>query len=243
MTSEINSANEFRILVNREQNHVLKDIGYKRISNTIYKDGRLQEICKTVLESLFDVLNIEHSVIAISENSFISIIANHGSSYPIGARIPKIASLADVFKSSSEFKIQPIQTNQLFLLKESETLLTFAIPLVVGGQVFGLISYCIPEPVAEEHVSFLQIATSIVSLSIQKATNKSNQDDHKILLLITPREREVLALLPKGYTNIEIAETLGISSGTVKIHIEHILSKLELKDRTQAAVMASKLGL
>jgi DNA-binding CsgD family transcriptional regulator len=243
MTSEINSANEFRQLVSREQDHVLKDIGFGRISNTIYQDGRLQEICKTILESLFDVLNIEHSVVAISENAFISIIANHGASYPIGARVPKIASIAEVFKSPSEFKIQPIQTKQLFLLKESEGLLTFAIPLVVGGQVLGLIAYCTNKAITEEHISFLQITTSIISLSIQKSTNKSNQEDHKILLLITPREREVLALLPKGYTNNEIAETLGISSGTVKIHIEHILSKLDLKDRTQAAVMASKLGL
>jgi DNA-binding NarL/FixJ family response regulator len=53
----------------------------------------------------------------------------------------------------------------------------------------------------------------------------------------------VLALLPKGYTNAEIAEILGIASGTVKVHIEHILSKLDLKDRTQAAVKASELGL
>lgn len=243
MTSEINSANEFRQLINRDQQHALKAVSYGRIANTIYTDGGLENISKVILDSLFDVLNIEHSVVAISENAFISIVANHGASYPIGARVPKIASLAEVFKASCEFKIQPIQTKQLFLLKESEGLLTFAIPLGVGGQVLGLIAYCVSQPIAEEHVSFLQIATSIVSLSIQKSGNKLNQDDHKILLQITPREREVLALLPKGYTNIEIAETLGISSGTVKIHIEHILSKLELKDRTQAAVMASRLGL
>lgn len=60
---------------------------------------------------------------------------------------------------------------------------------------------------------------------------------------LTPREREVLQLLSQGKTNPEIAGALVISLGTVKIHVEHILSKLNVTDRTQAAVRAAELGL
>ncbi len=56
------------------------------------------------------------------------------------------------------------------------------------------------------------------------------------------REREVLGLLARGGSNREIAEQLQISASTVKVHVEHILAKLEVSDRTQAAVRAVQLG-
>jgi len=60
---------------------------------------------------------------------------------------------------------------------------------------------------------------------------------------LSPREREVLELLTKGQTNREIARKLTVSVSTVKIHVEHILAKLEVSDRTQAAVRAIEMGL
>jgi DNA-binding NarL/FixJ family response regulator len=60
---------------------------------------------------------------------------------------------------------------------------------------------------------------------------------------LTPREREVLGLVAEGKTNAEIAQALFLSVGTVKIHVEHIIAKLGVSDRTQAAVRALELGL
>jgi DNA-binding NarL/FixJ family response regulator len=60
---------------------------------------------------------------------------------------------------------------------------------------------------------------------------------------LSPREREVLQLLSQGQTNREIAHNLTVSTSTVKIHVEHIFSKLGVSDRTQAAVRAIELGL
>lgn len=60
---------------------------------------------------------------------------------------------------------------------------------------------------------------------------------------LTAREREVLQLLATGQTNREIARQLVVSPGTVKTHIEHIIRKLDVSDRTQAAVRGIQLGL
>jgi DNA-binding NarL/FixJ family response regulator len=55
---------------------------------------------------------------------------------------------------------------------------------------------------------------------------------------LTPREREVLAALAGGGTNKEIAIALGITPGTVKTHVERLIGKLGVRDRTQAAILA-----
>lgn len=55
---------------------------------------------------------------------------------------------------------------------------------------------------------------------------------------LTQREREVLAGLADGATNKEIAQKLGISPGTVKTHVERLIGKLGVRDRTQAAILA-----
>ncbi|UWU19167.1 response regulator [Rhizobium sullae] len=60
---------------------------------------------------------------------------------------------------------------------------------------------------------------------------------------LTVREREILVRLTTGETNKEIAKSLDISPGTVKVHVERILYKLRVADRTQAAVMAVRAGL
>jgi DNA-binding NarL/FixJ family response regulator len=59
---------------------------------------------------------------------------------------------------------------------------------------------------------------------------------------LTPREREVLALIGQGASNREIASALYISEGTVKNHVTHLLNRLALRDRTQAALLAASLG-
>jgi DNA-binding NarL/FixJ family response regulator len=59
---------------------------------------------------------------------------------------------------------------------------------------------------------------------------------------LTQRELDVLRLVAEGKTNAEIAQSLFISLGTVKAHVERIIAKLGVSDRTQAAVRAVELG-
>ena len=60
---------------------------------------------------------------------------------------------------------------------------------------------------------------------------------------LTPREREVLELIGRGLSNKRIALELGVSEKTVKTHVGHLLAKLGVTDRTQAALRAVRSGL
>ncbi len=60
---------------------------------------------------------------------------------------------------------------------------------------------------------------------------------------LTPREHQVLELIARGFSNKRIARELGIAEKTVKTHVGHVLAKLGVTDRTQAALHAVRAGL
>ena len=80
--------------------------------------------------------------------------------------------------------------------------------MVLDGSVAGLLAHALNAPPAATHTD------------------------------LTDREREILGLLSDGRSNKEIARVLGISDATVKVHIKHVLSKLNMKSRLEAAVWA-----
>ena len=60
---------------------------------------------------------------------------------------------------------------------------------------------------------------------------------------LTDRETEILRLMAGGYSNKEIANSLGVAEGTVKNHVSNILSKLGVRDRTRAVLKAFEIGI
>jgi NarL family two-component system response regulator LiaR len=76
----------------------------------------------------------------------------------------------------------------------------------------------------------------VTTKMVNRMTNKTIQLHEDL----TNREREVLMLISQGKSNQEIADELFITLKTVKTHVSNILSKLEVEDRTQAAIYAFK---
>ena len=87
------------------------------------------------------------------------------------------------------------------------------------------------------------LAPAITRRLIERFTRPQPALHHIGIARLTPREREVLTLLATGLSNHELAATMHLSEGTIKSHINHILTKLDLRDRVQAVVLAYQSGL
>ncbi|OEG00032.1 DNA-binding response regulator [Vulcanibacillus modesticaldus] len=110
----------------------------------------------------------------------------------------------------------------------------------------GAFSYLLKTSRAEEITTAIRqavigiptIDSKVTGMMINRMQKEPPKHEH-----LTPRELEVLSLIGKGMSNKEIGETLFIGIKTVKTHVSNILAKLELDDRTQAAIYANKHGL
>ena len=92
--------------------------------------------------------------------------------------------------------------------------------------------------------SFLQsTVTGRVVAAFARMMEEGGVRAQALVLPLSPREREILAQLGTGASNKEIADRLNLAEGTVKNHVTNILSKLDVRDRTQAALRARQLGL
>ena len=87
------------------------------------------------------------------------------------------------------------------------------------------------------------IDPSIGGTLLSHVAKTSTQQDTTITADLSERELEILKLLASGLTNTEIAARLFLSKGTVRNYISAILTKLDVEDRTQAAVLAVRHGL
>jgi DNA-binding NarL/FixJ family response regulator len=87
------------------------------------------------------------------------------------------------------------------------------------------------------------LAPSVATRVLDQATGSRPSPEQERLDEVTPREREVLALLGRGLSNRQIAADLYVSEKTVKTHVSSILTKLRVADRTQAALFAVRQGL
>jgi DNA-binding NarL/FixJ family response regulator len=89
------------------------------------------------------------------------------------------------------------------------------------------------------------VAPAITRRLIEEFCRRPSSDDarRKELADLTGREVEVLTLIGRGLSNREIAQTLVVAETTVKTHVAHVLSKLDLRDRAQAVVVAYETGL
>jgi DNA-binding NarL/FixJ family response regulator len=126
--------------------------------------------------------------------------------------------------------------------------------LVLGALRAGASGFLLKDAPAEDMVDAIRvvaggdalIAPSVTRRLLDRFASKLPDPHHSrsaALEALTARELEVLGLVARGMSNAEIAEQLVVSETTIKTHVGRILSKLDLRDRVQAVVLAYETGI
>jgi DNA-binding NarL/FixJ family response regulator len=125
---------------------------------------------------------------------------------------------------------------------------------VVESLRAGASGFLLKDAPAEDLVEAIRIVAAGEALLAPSVTRRlldrvasrlppANEDTIPALSELTERELEVLKLMARGMSNAEIAEKLVVSETTVKTHVSRVLSKLDLRDRVQAVILAYETGL
>ena len=242
---EPTSAKDFRtetrkIQILSSQLDLLTNIGLN-----IINEGLSTNTYPYILDELCKFSTQEHGMIAIEVAGVYKVKVSQGAGLLSGSRIASSVSSHITFLPHQQILMNECSQHQLWSRPQSCIQSEWILPIRIVTQTFGFIALASETPtplLSEAEIKIMQTMAAIIGLSLQPNSAAPQLKDLEALALLTPREKEVLTLIPLGLSNAQIGEKLGITAGTVKIHVERILSKLGLSDRTQAAVKATKMG-
>ncbi|MDQ1921123.1 helix-turn-helix transcriptional regulator [Massilia pseudoviolaceinigra] len=187
------------------------------------------------------------SVLA-DDNGALRVQAARGEVLPAGMRFPAQGALAAGLKDEAGVLVRRNSVSQMLLPAGAMAGIELLFPLRSAGRALGVLQLAsrrpLPVPGEADLAALSTLASMLASALPQGAARPAvpAAQSAKLLTPLTPREREVLGLLPHGLTNADIALRLGIAPGTVKVHVERIIHKFGLADRTQVAARAVELG-
>lgn len=216
---------------------------YNNFGKQLFEHGWGLNVAESLLSMLCTLHSAQHALIAIENTGKLLIFCQIGQTLPTGSRVPMMGILAMMLKNPVKFMLYEHKNTQLWTHGDTnhhECL----VPIALGQHGKGIIALSGKKLTLDhEEIETLQALAGMIALAISQHQGPvRSETDQAVLETLTPREREILALLPSGLSNNELGEKLGIAAGTAKIHVERVLYKLGVKDRTQAAVKAVELG-
>jgi len=202
---------------------------------------------KSLLESQADfqiVGEAENGKIAIAVVEQLYDTPEQPDLILMDVRMPVMDGVAAIKKLSEQFSSIPVLVLSTF---DDDEYITQAMQ-------FGAKGYLLKDTAIEEIANAIRTAikgyTQLGPGLFQKFLTTSSQHHYPLsqelattLQALSPREKEVLSLIAQGASNKEIAKKLYIAERTVKAHVTSILSQLNLRDRTQAAILATQYRL
>ncbi|WP_322028117.1 helix-turn-helix transcriptional regulator [Burkholderia sp. BCC1977] len=200
-----------------------------------------------VLEMALGLLSLSDGLIACVDGGFPEVLASRGDALAVGTRLLDGFVIEFASRSVSQPLVRWSAASCPPMRATSSAGFDVLVPLRAGGRCAGVLVLLAPRAApwpSTEDLAALQVLGVMLTAALQTTAHRHARRMSNVgerLSTLTPRERQVFALLPRGLTNAEIAVELGVTKGTIKSHVERILHKLGVTDRTQAAVRAAGL--
>lgn len=212
------------------------------LGHDLFDQGWNMQSAEALLHALCSFTSAEHGLIAIELSGVLQIHAQVGRTLPVGSRVPMMGILGSILKTPVNFQLAEFKKTPFWTYEDTQ-MHECLIPLANNKNSVGLLALSGKKlALNEPELHTLKSLAGLLASVLSKSSGQQSTVDRSILERLTPREREILALLPGGPSNAQIGAILGIAAGTAKIHVERVINKLGVKDRTQAAVKAVELG-
>ncbi|HSI45871.1 MAG TPA: helix-turn-helix transcriptional regulator [Methylophilus sp.] len=241
---EAESAFALRSALKQNQAQMAQDKLFEKFGQQLFVSGWSTELLQWLLDEICLQFGAQHGLISQQHGGALKILAQRGKSFPVGARIPMLGVLGQWLKEPIRFEVHAQYVPSLWTLPTpvEANIHCYHLPIACQQRAVGLLALVTGNALSQNSLQILYSLCGMLGFALHGQAQASSVIDDSFVQKLTPREREVFALLPSGASNALLAAKLGISPGTVKIHIERILSKLDLNDRTQAAVKAVEAG-
>lgn len=206
---------------------------------------QLDEALDSALAAAAAFAAFEHAALLAPQDGTLLVRAARGAVVPRGSRLAARGAYAAVLKAPLKPLLRADVATPLLTGRNRSASDEWLLPLGWLGEAQGLLVLLSLHRVAAPDAGDLQSLAAFgaaLAAALAPAPAAVLQAPPELDRL-TARERQVLALLPRGLTNAAIGEAIGTAPGTAKIHVERILHKLGVADRTQAAVRAAQWGL
>lgn len=238
------SAFALRNSLKQSQVQLAHDRLFERLGQKLFVQGWSDDLLQWLLDEVCMQFGAAHGFISQQHGGALKILAQRGKTFPVGARIPMLGVLGQWLKEPLVFEVHTQLVPSLWTMQANSGIMQYCyqLPIACQQRAVGLMGLITGNPLNASNQQLLNSLCGLLGFALQGHNQTAAVIDDSVLQKLTPREREVFALLPSGPSNAALAQKLGISPGTVKIHIERILSKLALNDRTQAAVKAVEAG-
>jgi DNA-binding CsgD family transcriptional regulator len=212
-------------------------------------DGNAAAVMKTILARALAFLSMEEGLLLYRHDDGLHVHASQGPVAPVGACLPVTGALHAALQENALPQIQQDIQSRLRIGRDKAIGMEVLVPLRFHGKSAGILALMSARQVSPpnaDDLSVLQILGTMLAAAYladsKPAARIATSESTARLKQLTSRELQVFALMPRGLTNAAMAQELGIAAGTVKVHVERILHKLDLRDRTQAAVYAVDYG-
>ena len=202
--------------------------------HTLFREGLQRLLTRHEIDVITSVSNGADGLKAITDNEVDIIL--------LDLRMPDVSGI-EVLKNIREIK-KSLPVVMLTTSDDEKDL----IEALRNGASGYLLKDMEPDDLVVALKDVLKGETIVAPNLVQILAKFHQGDDSEInisnlISTLTPRESEILELLAEGQSNKLIAQNLGISDGTVKLHVKSILRKLEIHSRVEAAVIAVEHGL
>ncbi|MBT3520928.1 MAG: response regulator transcription factor [Gammaproteobacteria bacterium] len=202
--------------------------------HTLFREGLQRLLTRHEIDVITSVSNGADGLKAITDNEVDIIL--------LDLRMPDVSGI-EVLKNIREIK-KSLPVVMLTTSDDEKDL----IEALRNGASGYLLKDMEPDDLVVALKDVLKGETIVAPNLVQILAKFHQGDDSEInisnlISTLTPRESEILELLAEGQSNKLIAKNLGISDGTVKLHVKSILRKLEIHSRVEAAVIAVEHGL